>query len=84
MPNELVIGPEAEQTFSIKYSPDSHGYDIQTAILNVENIHKLALSKSKVINDINDSKFKQNLVGNTTHVTLPYYKIDIECFVRKN
>jgi len=58
MPNELVIGPEAEQTFTLKYTPDSYGYDIYTAILNVENIHTLALSKSKVINDINDSKFK--------------------------
>lgn len=52
--------------------------------MNVENIHKLALSKSKVIGDINDKKFKYNLVGNTTHVTLPYFKLDIECFVVKN
>jgi len=55
-----------------------------SAILNVENIHKLALSKSKVIGDINDKKFKYNLVGNTSHVTLPYFKIDIECFTVKN
>jgi len=83
-PNSLLMDPESDYTFKLLFTPSKVGYENYNAILTCEGVHRLAMGNSPVLKEIDNNKTKYNILGNTTHVTLPFFKVNIECLVVKN
>lgn len=57
-PSELVIEAETEQNFTLNYNPTKIGYENYVAILNCENVHRLAMKNSPVLREMDTEKTK--------------------------